>query len=87
LFRSGDVYKCYEEDAIKAAEVLCLTNIVEEYKITIASFPHHCLDTYLPKLIRHGIRVAICDDITDFCKPAKHNESANAVQQELFLRS
>ena len=87
LFRSGDVYKCYEEDAIKAAEVLCLTNIVEEDKITIASFPHYSLDTYLPRLIRHGIRVAICDDITDFCKPAKHNESANAVQQELFLRS
>lgn len=87
LFRSGDVYRCFEEDAIKAAEVLCLTNIVEEDKITVASFPHHCLDTYLPKLIRYGIRVAICDDITDFCKPAKHNESANAVQQELFLRS
>ena len=61
LFRSGDVYKCYEEDAIKAAEVLCLTNIVEEDKITVASFPHYSLDTYLPKLIRHGIRVAICD--------------------------
>ena len=87
LFRTGDVYKCYEEDAIKAAEVLCLTNIVEEDKITIASFPHHCLDTYLPRLIRHGIRVAICDDITDFCKPAKHNESANAVQQELFTEA
>ena len=87
LFRSGDVYRCFEEDAVKAAEVLCLTSIVEEDKITIASFPHHCLDTFLPKLIRHGIRVAICDDITDFCKSAKHNESANAVQQELFLRS
>ena len=63
LFRSGDVYKCYEEDAIKAAEVLCLTDIVEEDKITIASFPHHSLDTYLPRLIRHGIRVAICDQL------------------------
>ena len=87
LFRSGDVYRCFEEDAVKAAEVLCLTSIVEEDKITIASFPHHCLDTYLPKLIRHGIRVAICDDITDFCKPTKHNESANAVQQELFTEA
>jgi len=87
LFRTGDVYKCYEEDAIKAAEVLCLTNIVEEDKITVASFPHYSLDTFLPRLIRHGIRVAICDDITDFCKPAKHNESANAVQQELFTEA
>ena len=87
LFRSEDVYKCFEEDAFKAAEVLCLTNIVEEDKITIASFPHYSLDTYLPRLIRHGIRVAICDDITDFCKPAKHNENANAVQQELFTEA
>ncbi len=87
LFRSGNVYKCYEEDAIKSAEVLCLTDIVEEDKITVASFPHYSLDTYLPKLIRHGIRVAICDDITDFCKPSKHNESANAVQQELFTEA
>ena len=89
LFRTGDVYKCYEEDAIKAAEVLCLTNIVEEDKITVASFPHHCLDTYLPKLIRHGIRVAICDDITDFVKkPSKKpTEIVTPVQQELFTEA
>ena len=109
LFRRGDFYECYEEDAIKAAEVLCLTQVHNtKDNITMAGFPHHALDTYLPRLIRHGIRVAICDDITDFCKPAskrekselasisereqartefkpaKHNESANAVQQELF---
>ena len=77
LFRSGDVYKCYEEDAIKAAEVLCLTDIVEEDKITIASFPHHSLDTYLPRLIRHGIRVAICDQL-EAPKPKKQ------AQLELF---
>ena len=63
LFCSGDVYKCYEVDAIKAAEVLCLTDIVEEDKITIASFPHHSLDTYLPRLIRHGIRASICGQL------------------------
>ena len=77
LFRSGDVYKCYEEDAIKAAEVLCLTDIVEEDKITIASFPHNSLDTYLPRLIRHGIRVAICDQL-EAPKPKKQ------AQLELF---
>ena len=89
LFRTGDVYKCYEEDAIKAAEVLCLTNIVEEDKITVASFPHHCLDTYLPRLIRHGIRVAICDDITNFVKkPSKRpTEIVAPVQQELFTEA
>ena len=89
LFRTGDVYKCYEEDAIKAAEVLCLTDIVEEDKINVASFPHHCLDTYLPRIIRHGIRVAICDDITDFVKkPSKRpTEIVAPVQQELFTEA
>lgn len=88
LFRRGDFYECYEEDAIKAAEVLCLTQVHNtKDNITMAGFPYHALDTYLPRLIRHGIRVAICDDITDFCKPAMHNGSSNAVQQELFLRS
>ena len=80
LFRSGDVYKCYEEDAIKAAEVLCLTDIVEEDKITIASFPHHSLDTYLLRLIRHGIRVAICDQL-EAPKPKKQ------AQMELFTNA
>ena len=80
LFRSGDVYKCYEEDAIKVAEVLCLTNIVEEDKITIASFPHHALDSYLPRLIRAGHRIAICDQL-EAPKPKKQ------AQMELFLRS
>ena len=80
LFRTGDVYKCYEEDAIKAAEVLCLTNIVEEDKITIASFPYHALDSYLPRLIRHGIRVAICDQL-EAPKPKKQ------AQLELFTEA
>ena len=80
LFRSGDVYKCYEEDAIKAAEVFRLTDIVEEDKITIASFPYHALDTYLPRLIRAGHRIAICDQL-EAPKPKKQ------AQMELFTNA
>ena len=81
LFRCGDVYKCYEEDAIKAAEILVLTDISStDDNITVACFPHHALDTYLPKLIRAGIRVAICDQL-EAPKPKKQ------AQMELFLRS
>ena len=81
LFRSGDVYKCYEEDAIKAAEILVLTDISStDDNITVACFPHHALDTYLPKLIRAGIRVAICDQL-EAPKPKKQ------AQMELFTNA
>ena len=89
LFHSGDFYECYEEDAIKAAEVLCLTEIHNsEDNVTIAGFPHHALDTYLPKLIRAGLRVAICD-LLEAPKPKKQRvmqplEIVTPVQQELF---
>ena len=90
LFRRGDFYECYEEDAIKAAEVLCLTQVHNtKDNITMAGFPHHALDTYLPRLIRHGIRVAICDDITDFVKkPSKKpTEIVAPIQEELFTEA
>ena len=64
LFRVGDFYEAYCEDAQKASEVLGIT--LTKYKkedIFVASFPEQALDTYLPKLIRAGIRVAICDCI------------------------
>ena len=81
LFRSGDFYECYEEDAIKAAEVLCLTQVHNtKDNITMAGFPYHALDSYLPKLIRHGIRVAICDQLED-PKPKKQ------AQLELFTEA
>ena len=80
LFRCGDSYKCYEEDAIKAAEILRLTDIVEDDKITVASFPYHALDSYLPRLIRAGHRIAICDQI-EAPKPKKQ------VQMELFTNA
>ena len=64
LFRVGDFYEAYCEDAQKASEVLGVTLTKNKKEdIFIASFPEQALDTYLPKLIRAGIRVAICDCI------------------------
>lgn len=76
LFRSGDFYKCYEEDAIKAAEILAIASIKESAdSIIMAGFPYHALDTYLPRLIRAGERVAICDEIS---APKKGKECCEA---------
>lgn len=63
LFRTGDFYTSFEEDAVNAADSLGIT-LTKSKGFRQASFPHHALDTYLPKLIRCGFRVAICDLIT-----------------------
>ena len=64
LFRVGDFYEAYCEDAQKASEVLGVTLTKnQKYGYYLAGFPFHALDTYLPKLIRAGLRIAICDDI------------------------
>ena len=60
LFRVGDFYECYEEDAVKASNTLGLV-LTERGCTKLAGFPHHSLDTYLPKLIQSGHRVAICE--------------------------
>ena len=68
LFRVGDFYETFGQDAIKAARILgiVLTNRANgSSKIELAGFPHHSLDTYLPKLVRSGYRVAICDQLED----------------------
>ena len=68
LFRVGDFYETFGEDAVKAARILgiVLTNRANgSSKIELAGFPHHSLDTYLPKLVRSGCRVAICDQLED----------------------
>ena len=71
LFRCGDFYETYAEDAVIAAEILGITltrrnNGKENMPSTeMAGFPHHALDTYLPKLVRAGKRVAICDQLED----------------------
>ena len=76
LFRCGDFYETYHDDAIDAAKVLGITltkrnNGGNSGEIAMAGFPHHALDTYLPKLIRAGKRVAICDQLED---PKKKRE-------------
>ena len=66
LFRCGDFYECYEDDADVAANILGIT-VTERFRtgLRMACFPHHALDTYLPRLIRAGQRVAICDQMND----------------------
>ena len=81
LFRVGDFYESYFEDAKKVCEVLGVTltkNVKDD--IFIASFPEQALDTYLPKLIRAGLRVAICDDISEPVK-LKHRGSNETTQE------
>ena len=69
LFRCGDFYETYSEDAVAASEILGITLTKrangQNKSIEMAGFPHHALDTYLPKLIRAGRRVAICDQLED----------------------
>ncbi|EFB32193.1 MutS domain I protein [Segatella oris F0302] len=63
LFRSGDFYMIYRDDAVKASKILDLSLTQKTKGIDMISFPHHALDMYLPKLIRAGERVAICDQL------------------------
>lgn len=72
LFRIGDFYEAYDEDAVKAGKILGITvtrkfNSKDKgsdgHALKMAGFPYHALDTYLPKIIRAGVRVAICDHL------------------------
>ena len=69
LFRCGDFYETYSDDAVVASEILGITLTKrangQAKSVEMAGFPHHALDTYLPKLIRAGKRVAICDQLED----------------------
>lgn len=69
LFRCGDFYETYSEDAVTASEILGITLTKrangQGKTVEMAGFPHHALDTYLPNLIRAGRRVAICDQLED----------------------
>ena len=86
LFRVGDFYESYFDDAKKVSDILGLTltkrNGENGYYLT--GFPYHALDTYLPKLIRAGLRVAICDDISEPTKLKKRgsNETTQEPQVE-----
>ena len=81
LFRCGDFYETYKEDAVKASNILGITltkhskRMDEEGKpLKMAGFPYHALDTYLPKLIRAGERVAICDQLESPRQKASQQE-------------
>ena len=84
LFRVGDFYESYFEDAKKVSEVLGVT-LTENEKddIFITSFPTQSLDTYLPKLIRAGLRVAICDDISEPVKLKKRGSDETTQEPQV----
>jgi DNA mismatch repair protein MutS len=69
LFRVGDFYETFSEDAVKASKILGITltkrGAGSSSETALAGFPHHSLDTYLPRLVRAGQRVAICDQLED----------------------
>lgn len=90
LFRCGDFYETYKEDAVKASNILGITltqhskRMDDEGKpLKMAGFPYHALDTYLPKLIRAGERVAICDQIEDSKQKAHSEEQVSKPKQEV----
>ena len=81
LFRVGDFYESRFDDAKKIADVLGLTLTRQaKTEMDLAGFPYHALDTYLPKLMRAGLRVAICDDISEPVKLKKRG--SNETTQE-----
>ena len=84
LFRVGDFYESYFDDAKKVSDILGLTltkrNGENGYYLT--GFPYHALDNYLPKLIRAGWRVAICDDISEPIKLKKHGSDETAQEPQ-----
>ncbi len=69
LFRVGDFYETFGEDAVRAAKILGITltkrGAGSETETALAGFPHHSINTYLPKLVKAGLRVAICDQLED----------------------
>ena len=68
LFHAGDFYELFEEDAETAARTIGLTLTTRsdgEKQIAMAGFPHNCLEAYLHKLLKAGLRVAICDQFND----------------------
>ena len=91
LFRCGDFYEIYKEDAVKASNILGITltkhskRMDEEGKpLKMAGFPYHALDTYLPKLIRAGERVAICDQLeSPRQKTSQQEENKQEAKQEV----
>lgn len=85
LFRCGDFYESYEEDAVKCADVLGITLTKRSNsKLRMAGFPHHALYSYLPKLIRAGHRVAICDQLEAPKPKSPKRSKKQTIQEDLF---
>lgn len=90
LFRKGDFYEMYKEDAVKAATVLSITLTSRTFRggkepVKFASFPYHALDVYLPKLIRSGQRVAICDQL-ETPKLKKEEQSKQEIKDKFKVK-
>ena len=85
LFRIGDFYETFKEDAVRASEILGITMTRRASgtgSIELAGFPHHALDTYLPKLVRAGARVAICEQLEQPKKTVKRGTNYNNIKNE-----
>ena len=88
LFRVGDFYETFSDDAIAASEILGITLTRrangKAQSVELAGFPHHALDSYLPKLVRAGRRVAICEQLEDpkLTKKLVKRESRNSSRRE-----
>ena len=94
LFRVGDFYETYGEDAVKSSEILGIVLTKRSSAIAdsveLAGFPHHALDTYLPKLVRAGERVAICDQLeapraTTQHGSGEHQEEGQQAVKEMVI--
>lgn len=90
LFRCGDFYETYCQDAEKASKILGITltrssrsKDADGKPLAMAGFPHHALDTYLPKLIREGERVAICDQLES---PKRNKEEISPSREDKPLQ-
>ena len=79
LFRTGNTYETYRQDAKKSSEILGIPvtsrTLDNGSNIKVASFPHEALDTYLPRLVRAGMRVAICEQLEDPKQKKKEQEA------------
>lgn len=89
LFRVGDFYECFGEDAVIASDILGITltrrsNAQTSY-VELAGFPHHALDTYLPRLVRAGKRVAICEQLDPVprSRSLKESEPSRSLEYRL----
>ena len=90
LFRCGDFYETYKDDAVKASNILGITLTQHSKRkddegkpLKMAGFPYHALDTYLPKLIRAGERIAICDQLESPKQKEQTGESKTEAKQEV----